>query len=152
LRRVRLRGKWKKRPREAVTKGWLILMTHEPAPCLLSVCLDVPADSSAGSFVYADGAGRALELLKLLRADLVVVSPAAMDGSSLPVWVRRMRAIAPWQKWVLAGDGITSRDELAARCNGALAVLDQPVPDDWSELIALARGVARGQRPAAMNA
>ncbi|MBC7783825.1 MAG: hypothetical protein H7144_08290 [Burkholderiales bacterium] len=69
--------------------------------------------------------------MKLLHFDLMVVAPAIED-LSIPMFVRQMRTIAPWLKWVLAGPGITSQLELAARANGALAVIDDLA--DWSEL------------------
>ncbi len=113
------------------------------APCLLCIGLHVPPDGPDGTYVHADTARRGLELIKLLQFDLAVVSPRPI-GMSIPQLVRQMRIIAPHLKWVLASDadpkfGITQQDELAARCNGAVAVLDQV--SDFSELLSLASGV-----------
>ena len=137
----------------------VVSMTQESAPCLLSVGLEVPDDGADGSYVFAGNAFRALELMKLLRFDLVVVAPGGV-GMSIPHLVRQMRVIAPWQKWVLAANGnvsggneggLTQQDELAARCNGALAVIDEV--NDWSEVCALASGVrGRSRPPAALEA
>jgi hypothetical protein len=130
-------------------------MTQESAPCLLSVGLNVPPDGPDGSYVYADSAGRALELMKLLRFDLVVVSPE-LAGMSIPHFARRLRMIAPYQKWALAtvnGEVLTQQDELAARCNWALAVIDDV--GNWSEIAGLAgksRSAARRQAMVAMQA
>ncbi len=132
-------------------------MTQETAPCLLSVGLDVPSDGPDASYVFAENAFRALELMKLLRFDLVVVSPDGLGGMSVPHLVRQMRVIAPWQKWVLAAAdangecGLTQQDELAARCNGALAVIDEV--NDWSEVCSLASSVrSRSRREFALEA
>jgi hypothetical protein len=98
--------------------------------------------------VFAQSGGRAIELMKLLRFDLVVATPGGLD-LPIPVLSRQMRAISPWQKWALCGPDITDQDELAARCNGALAVLDDV--GDWSEFEQMAANVRR-RRPIAAQA
>jgi hypothetical protein len=129
-------------------------MTQATAPCLLCIGLDVPPDGPDGTYVHADSARRGLELLKLLQFDLVVVSPGEI-GMSIPQLVRQMRVVSPWLKWVLAStktsEPITSQDELAARCNGALAVIDEI--DTFDELLTLASGVrSRSRRTVALEA
>jgi hypothetical protein len=142
-------------PRGRERSEVVVMTSTQSAPSLLSVGLDVPPDAPDGSFVSAESAGRALELMKLLRFDLVVVSPE-LAGMSIPHFARQLRLVAPWQKWVLAtsaGEGLTMQDELAARCNGALAVIDDV--GDWSELLALAarcRGAAQRANAVAMEA
>lgn len=125
-------------------------MPENLQPCILSVGHTPPADHDGASFVHATSGGRALELMKLLRFDLVVLSPGVNDVS-IPLLIRQMRVIAPWQKWVLVGPGITDPMELASRCNGVLAVIDEL--SDWSELESLALTVGRRQRmPVAADA
>lgn len=116
------------------------LMPEVPAPCILSVGHEPPPDSPRASYVFAPTGGRALELMKLLRFDLIVATPGGID-LSVPILVRQMRAISPWQKWALVGPDISDQDELAARCNGALAVLDDR--GDWSEFEQMAANVRR---------
>lgn len=119
-------------------------------PCILSVGQVPPADHDRASFVHATSGARALELMKLLRFDLVAISPGVNDAS-IPQLIRQMRVIAPWQKWVLVGPGITDPMELASRCNGVLAVIDDV--GDWSGIESLASSVSRRQmRPAALQA
>lgn len=122
-------------------------MTQATAPCLLCIGLSVPPDGPEGTYVHADTARRGLELLKLLQFDLVVVAPGQI-GMSIPQLVRQMRVVAPWLKWVLASTRtsppITAQDELAARCNGALAVIDEISAID--ELLSLASSVRSRSR------
>ncbi len=129
-------------------------MTQATAPCLLCIGLSVPPDGPDGTYVHADTARRGLELIKLLQFDLAVVSPGEI-GMSIPQFVRQMRVVAPWLKWVLAStqksSPITAQDELAARCNGALAVIDEI--DAFDELLTLATSVrSRSRRTVALEA
>jgi hypothetical protein len=129
-------------------------MTNVTAPCLLCIGLSVPPDGPDGTYVHADTARRGLELIKLLQFDLVVVAPGEI-GMSVPQFVRQMRVVAPWLKWVLAStrtsDPVTTQDELAARCNGALAVIDEI--ESFDELLTLASSVRmRSRRPVPLEA
>jgi hypothetical protein len=84
----------------------------------------------------------ALELLKLLQVDLLVATAA--DPMPLMLFAARMRKVSPWQRWLLTGPDLTDQDEVTARCNGALAVID--CPGDWSEIQAIAARVGRRTR------
>jgi len=121
----------------------------EALPSVLSVGLVAPGDNDRASYVNASSGGRALELLKLLHVDLLVVAPRLGD-LSIAMLVRQARIISPWLKWVLAGPDISTQDEVAARCNGALAVIDDP--NDWTELESLAASVRKhSYRPVAVE-
>jgi len=122
----------------------------EAVPSVLSVGLIAPSDNDRASYVNANSGSRALELMNLLHFDLLVVAPRLGD-LSIAMLVRQARIISPWMKWVLAGPGITSQDEIAARCNGVLAVLDDL--NDWTELESLASSARRhSYRPVAIEA
>lgn len=120
-------------------------------PTILSVCLtdsdQSPGDRS-GLMVRAETGLAGLDMLHLLRFDLVVVSSKLPD-MSLWAFVRRMRRTWSWQKWVLVSDHLGPNDEIRARALGALAVLETPAP--WSQVMGLARNVHRHQAPAVVN-
>lgn len=86
----------------------------------------------------ADSARSAVELLRMLRFDLVITADQLPD---LPVWqfVQRMRAAWPWQKWALASSSLNPRDEITARTLGVIRVLDMPI--DWEAVTEMARAI-----------
>ena len=91
------------------------------------------------SFFHADSGKKALELMRMLRFDLLVTGDRLPD---MPVGhlIRRVRAAWPWQKWAMVGASITTQDEIVARTLGALAVFD--APPDWESIGSLAAMVA----------
>jgi hypothetical protein len=91
--------------------------------------------SGGPSFFHADSGKKALELLRMLRFDLLVTGDRLPD---MPVshLIGRVRAAWPWQKWAMVGASITTQDEIVARTLGAVAVFD--APPDWDALGALA--------------
>jgi hypothetical protein len=105
------------------------------------------ADSTVGpakcqpSFFHADSGKKALELLRMLRFDLLVTGNRLPD---MPIsqLIRRVRVAWPWQKWAMVGSMISAHDEIAARTLGALAVFD--APPDWDALVSLA-AIASGK-------
>lgn len=117
-------------------------MIDDVVPCLLCVRLPVPQDDDEASYIHAETLTRGLELISLLQIALVVVGPSGgKDRITIEQFVRRMRVISPWLKWAMAcdpqaGQTLTRQDELAARCNGAMAVVDDV--GDFSELRLLA--------------
>jgi len=97
------------------------------------------AESTGASFFHADSGKKALELLRMLRFDLLVTGDRLPD---MPVThlIRRVRIAWPWQKWAMVGAALTTEDEIAARTLGAMAVFD--APPDWDVLSALAATAA----------
>ena len=123
-------------------------------PCLLLVGVDTaPAIDSSVTFVPAHSSGYAIELLRMLRVDLVVLRwplqsdlgeepdaygaiyaelplsgllpPAIEQTFSVDAFVQGMRRVAPRQAWALvAGPELSAGDEIAARCLGAVAIID----------------------------
>jgi hypothetical protein len=94
-----------------------------------------PGTSLGVSFFHADSGKKALELLRMLRFDLLVTGDRLPD---MPIghFLRRVRVAWPWQKWAMVGSSITAEDEIAARALGAMAVFD--APPDWEVLSSLA--------------
>jgi DNA-binding response OmpR family regulator len=86
----------------------------------------------------ADSARSAIELLRMLRFDLVVTADRLPD---MPVWkfVQRVRAVWPWQKWALASNTLDQRDEITARTLGVMSILETPV--DWQALVEMANSI-----------
>ncbi len=90
-------------------------------------------------------------MMSLLRFALVVVGPSGgKDRITIEQFVRRMRVISPWLKWAMAcdpqsGQTLSRQDELAARCNGAMAVMDNV--GDFSELRLLAMDLMSRTQP-----
>jgi len=105
------------------------------------------ASGTTPSFFHADSGKKALELLRMLRFDLLVTGDQLPD---MPVGhlIRRVRAAWPWQKWAMVGSVLTAQDEIAARTLGAMAVFD--APPDW-EALALLAAAAAGKTAAASD-
>ena len=87
------------------------------------------------SCTSADSARGAIELLRMLRFDLVVTSDRLPD---MPVWqfVSRIRAVWPWQKWALVSSRLTEQDEITARTLGVMQIIEGAV--DWDAVAYLA--------------
>ncbi len=83
---------------------------------------------AAGDCTVADSARSAIELLRMLRFDLVLTADHLPD---MPVWqfVSRMRAAWPWQKWALVSSHLTDFDEVTARTLGVMQIIEGSV--DW---------------------
>jgi hypothetical protein len=101
--------------------------------------LNGPVASVGVSFFHADSGKKALELLRMLRFDLLVTGDRLPD---MPIghFLRRVRVAWPWQKWAMVGSSLTTQDEIAARTLGAMAVFD--APPDWEVLSSLAIAAA----------
>jgi len=75
-------------------------------------------------FCGAAGGRRAIDMLRTLRFDLVLV------GSNLPdmnVWdfVRHMRTALPRQRWAWVGGGLSEEQESMVRMFGATTIFDE---------------------------
>jgi DNA-binding response OmpR family regulator len=93
---------------------------------------------SDASFFHAESGAKALELMRVLRFDLLVTGDSLPD-MTVNQLVRRVRAAWPWQKWALVANDISPQDEIAARSLGAMAVFDAPT--DWRMLAELAESI-----------
>ena len=107
------------------------------------------AGRATASFFHADSGKKALELLRVLRFDLLVTGDHLPD-MSVSQLVRRVRTAWPWQKWALVGSQITVEDEITARTLGAMAVLD--APPDWQMLAEMADAICSRAASAAATA
>ena len=97
---------------------------------------DADLSDAPRSCTSADSARAAIELLRMLRFDLVVTSDRLPD---MPVWqfVKRIRAAWPWQKWALVSSRLTEQDEIAARTLGVMQIIEAGV--DWDAVGYLAQ-------------
>jgi DNA-binding response OmpR family regulator len=119
-------------------------MTELESPCLLCIGLPVPTDGPDGTYVQAESGYQALELARFMRFDLLVVTVGTLS-MSLNEFLRRMRERSREVKWVLVStpwsSPIRPEDELLARSNGVLAVLD--LVQGLDDLLELARSIRR---------
>jgi len=91
--------------------------------------------------VEVDSGVKALELLRVLKFDLVAVGPGVNDMAP-STFAQRLRTVRPFQKWALVADeDLPAEEEMMARALGAIAVLDGP--DAWKSVIEMARQVRR---------
>lgn len=84
----------------------------------------------------ANAARSAMEMLRMVDFDLLLVGPDLADGS---IWdfVRRARMARPRQRWAMVGSNITEQDEIAARTLGVTCIFDSaPSSDDLLEAAA----------------
>jgi DNA-binding response OmpR family regulator len=90
--------------------------------------------------ITADTGGRAIELLRMLKFDLIVIGQKLTD---MPVWnlVQRIRMTMPGQKWAFVGRDIDQREEVMARSLGVVGVFD--AESDWNELLLVADRIHR---------
>ena len=117
-------------------------MTQTQQASILVIGTDVAPEHQdlAGEVMTADTGRRAIELLRMLKFDLVVISHPLPD---MPAWnlIQRIRMTMPWQKWALVGREISQRDELMARSLGVVGVFDQD--SDWPEVMHVAAAIHR---------
>jgi DNA-binding response OmpR family regulator len=117
-------------------------MTQTEQASILVIGTDVAPEHKelAGEVMTADTGRRAIELLRMLKFDLVVISHPLPD---MPAWnlIQRVRMTMPWQKWALVGREISQRDELTARSLGVVGVFDQD--SDWPEILHVAAAIHR---------
>jgi DNA-binding response OmpR family regulator len=89
---------------------------------------DADRQGAAGACTVADSARSAIELLRMLRFDLVLTADHLPD---MPVWqfVSRMRTAWPWQKWALVSSRLSELDEITARTLGVIQIIEGAI--DW---------------------
>ena len=114
------------------------MLSQEQHATVLSVGLVPPAGVGGTQFVHARSARQAIELLRVMRIDLVVTSTMLPDASAW-LFVQKLKRGWPWQKWVLVGNALGARDELTARALGVLAVFEDP--GAWEQIGEVAQAV-----------
>jgi len=127
-------------------------MDWENQLSVLGVCLSgLPTGSKpeALSFCATDSAQKSLEMMRLMRFDLVLVSPSIPDAS-LWTLLGKVKAGCYWQKWALVTDTLSERDELKARMLGCTAILG--ATPDWQQLDAMVNTLRRKSAVAAAHA
>ena len=102
-------------------------MIHDPdnRPTILACCVPTSCNRASDAIEVTDAAsGReALELVELTAFDLFLCGE---DVHDIPVrtLVRQLRERSPSQKWAMVGARLSDADEIFARAEGAVAVLD----------------------------
>ena len=124
-------------------------MDWENQLSVLGVCLNgLPTGSKpeALSFCATDSAQKALEMMRLMRFDLILVSPSIPDAS---LWnlLGKVKATCYWQKWALVAETLGERDELKARMLGCTAILE--ATPDWQQLDSMVNTLRRKSAVAA---
>ena len=86
-------------------------LDHEQGSILTVGLRDADLGDVSRACTVAETARSAIELLRMLRFDLVVTADHLPD---MPVFqfVKRMRAAWPWQKWALVSNRLTIQDEI----------------------------------------
>lgn len=106
---------------------------------VLGVCVEEPYQAGrieGISFTAANSGRRAIDMLRMLSFDIVLVGMRLPDIS---VWdfVRRTRTGWPWQKWALVSGRITEQQEITARMFGSMKIFEvTPSTDELIELTA----------------
>jgi DNA-binding response OmpR family regulator len=106
---------------------------------LLAVGVDVK-ESLAPEVLLAVTARRAIELMRLMQFDLLVVG-RNMTDMSLWQFVQRVRMTRPWQRWALATDELTPQEEVTARSLGVIGIFKEK--SDWAEILHVAQSIRR---------
>lgn len=106
---------------------------------LLAVGVDAK-ESLAPEVLIAATGKRAIELMRLMQFDLLVVGPNIAD---MPLWqfVQRVRMTRPWQRWALMSDQLTAQEEVTARSLGVIGIFKEKT--DWPELLHVAESIRR---------
>lgn len=97
---------------------------------------------------HVDSAEKAVELLKVLKFDLVAIGHDVPDATPWQL-ARKVRSSWPWQKWAFIAREMDHEDEIMARSLGAVAIFEGP--EAWREMVDVATRVRR-KNPAAISA
>jgi DNA-binding response OmpR family regulator len=112
---------------------------------VLAVCVNEPPQeiqTEGLTFCSVNSARRAIDMLRMLRFDLLLVGPNVPDISTWE-FVRRAKIGWPWQKWALVGERITEQQEITARMMGVTKVFETfPTPEELLELTSALRARA----------
>ena len=130
-----------------------IVMPELEQAAILAVGVDAKEELAPTMLIAATGR-RALELMRLMQFDLLVVG---RDISDMSLWqfVQRVRMTRPWQRWAFATDAMTPQEEVTARSLGVIGIFS--AKSDWPELVHVAESIRRrtgaavpaGRRPTA---
>ncbi len=117
-------------------------MYDDDEPTIMSVCAkDMVRQSAVDEerFFFTESAARALAVLRVLRADLIL---PCLDVPDMCVWdfVGRIKKCWPWQRWALVCDALTEDEETRARTLGVSRIFYSMVdPVHLYDLAAVAR-------------
>ncbi|MFT3785137.1 MAG: hypothetical protein QM770_03090 [Tepidisphaeraceae bacterium] len=87
-----------------------------------------------------DSADRAVELLRMLKFDLVAIG-SDVTGSTPWQLARKVQTVLPWQKWALVAHELDPNEEVLARSLGAVAIFEGP--EAWREMVDVATRIRR---------
>jgi DNA-binding NarL/FixJ family response regulator len=122
--------------------------TLEHPTHLSALAVAMAADSMRMSATHVSSGQDAIELLKMLRFDIALISS---DLPDMPPWTlaRTIKIHWSWTKWALIAPDASAEDFLRTCELGAIAVLDRcPSPGDFN----LARGQPKASRAGPMAA
>lgn len=107
-------------------------MSQQQTASILAVCVDestVKEVSGGESFLSANSARQAIDLLRMLRFDLLITGK---DLPDMPVFsfVSKVKSAWPWQKWALVSSDLTATEEVIVRTLGVTRIFDQKVEDE----------------------
>ncbi len=106
------------------------------------------SDGTSPQVSHVDTAEKAVELLKVLKFDIVAIGHDVPDATPWQL-ARKVRSSWPWQKWAFVAREMDHEDEIMARSLGAVAIFEGP--EAWREMVDVATRVRR-KNPAAVSA
>jgi DNA-binding response OmpR family regulator len=128
-------------------------LDHEPSSVLAVGLRDGNLGPGISACTVADDARSAIELLRMLRFDLVLAADRLPDMPAFQ-FIRRLRTAWPWQKWALVSSRLSIADEITARTLGVMQIIEGAV--DWDAVTHLAgvlheQGASRRAMPAELQ-
>jgi len=104
-------------------------MSEQQTASILAVCVDestATVVSDGESFLTASSARQAIDLLRMLKFDLLITGTPLPD---MPVFsfISKIKAAWPWQKWALVASDLSPQDEVIARTLGVIRIFDQHI-------------------------
>jgi len=85
------------------------------------------ADDAGLDIMDAHSAADALELLHILRFDMVIVGEDRL-GEAVPALLKRIQLVSPGTRCIVVSSRMDERRERAIRQAGAMAILEAPLP------------------------
>lgn len=104
-------------------------MSEQQSASILAICVDesTAAEVSEGqSYFPATSARQAIDLLRMLKFDLVITG---MELPDMPVFrlVSKIKTAWPWQKWALVANELTPQDEVIVRTLGVTRIFHRQI-------------------------
>ena len=96
---------------------------------ILAVCVgngQLPVMGEEATLITADGARTAIEMMRMLKFDLLLTGTVLPDMPLLQ-FVSRVKAAWPWQKWALVAGNLSPREEVIIRTLGVTRIFDQQI-------------------------